>query len=50
MVFFSQVLALVGDQLDYGDDLCGAVLSIRHDEDLVSVWNRDASDQKVNLN
>ncbi|CAM8980895.1 unnamed protein product [Rhodiola kirilowii] len=41
------VLALVGDQLDHGDNICGAVLSIRHNEDLVSVWNRDASDQQV---
>ncbi|CAM8924680.1 unnamed protein product [Rhodiola kirilowii] len=41
------VLALVGDQLEHGDNICGAVLSIRHNEDLVSVWNRDASDQQV---
>ncbi|GAB2294636.1 hypothetical protein Dimus_028833, partial [Dionaea muscipula] len=30
------VLALVGDQLDYGDDVCGAVLSIRFSEDILS--------------
>lgn len=42
-----QVLALVGDQLDYGDNICGAVLSIRFNEDIVSVWNRNASDHQV---
>ncbi|GKV49289.1 hypothetical protein SLEP1_g56046 [Rubroshorea leprosula] len=41
------VLALVGDQLDYGDNICGAVLSIRFNEDILSVWNRDASDHQA---
>ncbi|KAJ6757500.1 EUKARYOTIC TRANSLATION INITIATION FACTOR 4E RELATED [Salix koriyanagi] len=40
------VLALVGDQLDYSDDICGAVLSIRYNEDILSVWNRNASDRQ----
>lgn len=42
-----QVLALVGDQLDSGDNICGAVLSIRFNEDILSVWNRNASDHQV---
>ncbi|KAG0462395.1 hypothetical protein HPP92_020871 [Vanilla planifolia] len=42
-----EVLALIGDQLDYGDDICGAVLSIRFNEDILSVWNRNASDHQV---
>lgn len=42
-----QVLALVGDQLDYGDNICGAVLSIRFNEDILSVWNRNSSDHQV---
>ena len=42
-----QVLALVGDQLDFGDNICGAVLSIRFNEDILSVWNRNASDHQV---
>uniref|UniRef100_I1MNU8 mRNA cap-binding protein n=1 Tax=Glycine max TaxID=3847 RepID=I1MNU8_SOYBN len=44
------VLALVGDQLDYGDNICGAVLSIRFNEDILSVWNRNASDHQVGCN
>ena len=46
-LFNLQVLALVGDQLDYGDNICGAVLSIRFSEDILSVWNRNASDHQV---
>lgn len=41
------VLALVGDQLDYGENVCGAVLSIRFNEDILSVWNRNASDHQA---
>ncbi|KAH9303145.1 hypothetical protein KI387_014728 [Taxus chinensis] len=41
------VLALVGDQLDYGDNVCGIVLSVRFGEDILSVWNRNASDSQV---
>lgn len=44
-----QVLALVGDQLDYGDNICGAVLSVRFNEDIVSVWNRNAADHQVSV-
>ncbi|GFP79864.1 eukaryotic translation initiation factor ncbp [Phtheirospermum japonicum] len=41
------VLALVGGQLDSGDNICGAVLSIRINEDILSVWNRNASDRQA---
>lgn len=35
------MLAIVGDQFgDAGDDLCGAVLSVRGNEDVLSVWTR----------
>ncbi|KAI3674735.1 hypothetical protein L2E82_51961 [Cichorium intybus] len=41
------VLALVGDQLDYSDNICGIVLSVRFNEDILSVWNRNASNNQV---
>ncbi|KAK9072679.1 hypothetical protein SSX86_009114 [Deinandra increscens subsp. villosa] len=43
------VLALVGDQLDYNDNICGVVLSIRFNEDILSVWNRNASDNQTKV-
>lgn len=27
------------------DEVCGAVVSVRYQEDIISVWNRTASDQ-----
>ncbi|KAH9558339.1 hypothetical protein CY35_06G003700 [Sphagnum magellanicum] len=41
------VIAMIGDQLDYGDTVCGAVLSIRFGEDILSVWNRNSSDNQA---
>lgn len=47
LCLYLQVLVLVGDQLDYSDDVCGVVLSVRFNEDILSVWNRNASDHQV---
>jgi translation initiation factor 4E len=42
------VLAIIGEQLDSsGSEVCGAVMSIRHSEDLISVWNRSADNAEV---
>ncbi|KAK9755745.1 hypothetical protein RND81_01G047100 [Saponaria officinalis] len=30
-----------------GENVCGAVLSIRFSEDIVSVWNKNASDYQA---
>ncbi|KAG8876461.1 hypothetical protein FRB97_004151 [Tulasnella sp. 331] len=38
------VLAVIGDQFDIDDGICGVVLSVRGAEDILSVWNRDDKD------
>ncbi|KAG2236391.1 hypothetical protein INT48_008373 [Thamnidium elegans] len=45
----SLVLAIIGDQFDVNDEICGAVLSIRGSEDIISVWNKTSSNAKINL-
>ena len=45
----SLVLAIIGDQFDVQDEICGAVLSIRGSEDIISVWNKTSSNGKINL-
>ncbi|KAI8974317.1 translation initiation factor eIF 4e-like domain-containing protein [Pilobolus umbonatus] len=45
----SLVLAIIGDQFDVNDEICGLVLSIRGSEDIISVWNKTASDGKIYL-
>nr|CAG4636445.1 EOG090X0BMA [Eubosmina coregoni]SVE70007.1 EOG090X0BMA [Eubosmina coregoni] len=39
------ILAMLGEQFMVGEEICGAVVSIRFAEDIISVWNRAASDQ-----
>lgn len=44
-----QVLAIIGEQFDVNDEICGAVLSIRSSEDIISVWNKTSSNARINL-
>jgi len=43
------ILAMLGEQFMVGDEICGAVVSIRYQEDIISVWNRTASDQSTTI-
>nr|XP_034330221.1 eukaryotic translation initiation factor 4E type 2 isoform X2 [Crassostrea gigas] len=41
------ILAMLGEQFMVGEEICGAVISIRYQEDILSLWNRTASDQQT---
>ncbi|XP_062521718.1 eukaryotic translation initiation factor 4E type 2-like [Corticium candelabrum] len=41
------ILAILGEQFMVGDELCGAVVSVRFQEDIISVWNRSADNKAV---
>jgi len=43
------VLAIIGEQFDVGNEICGAVVSIRYQEDIISLWTRDCQDSEVKL-
>ncbi|GJQ84459.1 4EHP [Trypoxylus dichotomus] len=38
-------MAMLGEQFMTGNEICGVVVSIRYQEDSISVWNRTSSDQ-----
>jgi len=40
------VLAIIGEQFNVGHEICGIVVSIRYQEDIISVWNKSANDTK----
>jgi len=42
------LLAILGGQFRVGgDEICGAVLSVRYQEDLLSIWNKSADSRRV---
>ncbi|CAI8016304.1 Eukaryotic translation initiation factor 4E type 2 [Geodia barretti] len=43
----SLLLAILGEQFIVGDEICGVVISIRPTEDIISLWNRTASDNSI---
>lgn len=45
--FVGKILAVIGEQFEVGNEICGAVVSIRYQEDILSVWNRNATDSEV---
>lgn len=36
------LLAIVGEQFDVGQEICGAVVSIRNSGDIISIWHKNA--------
>ena len=43
------LLAMIGEQFLVGEEICGAVCSIRNQEDIVSLWNRTADNIGVTI-
>jgi len=39
------IMAMLGEQFMVESELCGAVVSLRFQDDIISVWNRNAQDQ-----
>jgi len=41
------IMAMLGEQFMVGEEICGSVISIRYQEDILSIWNRTANDLGV---
>lgn len=41
------VLAMIGEQFDVGHEICGAVVSVRTNEDIISIWNKTADNAEA---
>lgn len=41
------LIAIVGEQFDVGNEICGAKLSVRFSEDVISLWNRNADNTEA---
>lgn len=46
--FEELILAVIGMQFgEYNEDICGIVVSCRHSEDIISIWNKSGSDKHL---
>ena len=41
------LMAMLGEQFMVGEEICGVVVSVRFQEDILSIWNRTASDTAI---
>jgi translation initiation factor 4E len=41
------LIAIIGEQFDVGNEICGAVVSVRAAEDILSVWNRNSENTEA---
>lgn len=46
---FCQLLAMIGEQFDYGDEICGAVVSIRGKQERIAVWTKNAANETAQV-
>ena len=37
-------MAMLGERFMVGEEICGAVVSVRYQEDILSIWNKSAND------
>lgn len=51
--FFSspsfQLLAMIGEQFDHGDEICGAVVNVRARQDKISIWTKNATNEAAQV-
>ncbi|KAI3921870.1 hypothetical protein MKX01_005559 [Papaver californicum] len=43
------LLAMIGEQFNHGDDICGAVVNVRGKQEKIALWTKNASDEATQL-
>ncbi|XP_027930365.1 eukaryotic translation initiation factor 4E-1-like [Vigna unguiculata] len=43
------LLAMIGEQFDHGDEICGAVVNVRNRQDKISIWTKNASNEAAQM-
>jgi Eukaryotic initiation factor 4E len=47
--FIYKLLAMIGEQFEYGDEICGAVVSVRGKQERVAIWTKNASNEAAQV-
>lgn len=40
---------MIGEQFEYGDEICGAVVSVRVKQERVAIWTKNASNEAAQV-
>ncbi|CAK9136626.1 unnamed protein product [Ilex paraguariensis] len=43
------LLAMIGEQFDHGDEICGAVVNVRGKQDKVAIWTKNAANETAQV-
>ncbi|XP_010559277.1 PREDICTED: eukaryotic translation initiation factor 4E-1 [Tarenaya hassleriana] len=43
------LLALIGEQFDHGDEICGAVVNVRGKQERISIWTKNAANEAAQV-
>jgi hypothetical protein len=44
-----QLLAMIGEQFDEGDEICGAVVNVRARQDKIALWTKNAANEAAQV-
>lgn len=42
-------MAMIGEQFDYGEEICGAVVNVRNKQEKISLWTKNAANEAVQV-
>ncbi|GFY88675.1 eukaryotic translation initiation factor 4E [Actinidia rufa] len=43
------LLAMIGEQFDHGDEICGAVVNVRARQEKISIWTKNAANETAQV-
>ncbi|XP_077243724.1 eukaryotic translation initiation factor 4E-1-like [Tasmannia lanceolata] len=43
------LLAMIGEQFEYGDEICGAVVNVRPKEEKIALWTKNAANEAAQM-
>ncbi|KAG4945741.1 hypothetical protein JHK82_041787 [Glycine max] len=43
------LLAMIGEQFDHGDEICGAVVNVRSRQEKIAIWTKNASNEAAQV-
>ncbi|XP_057857674.1 eukaryotic translation initiation factor 4E-2 isoform X1 [Cryptomeria japonica] len=48
-LWLNTLLAMIGEQFDEGDEICGAVVNVRNKQDKIALWTKNAANESAQM-